>query len=140
MSTNNSSLLKYALYGNSAFSFISGLGFLLFSKTIAAFLGIPASWVILVLGIGLMLYGIEIFLGARAEPVHAGIARFAVYADFTWVVLSAALIFTNLAAFTTAGKWAIAIVADIVLVFGILQVVGLRRLVKTKDSRMSPFA
>jgi len=129
MSTN-SSLPRNALYGNSAFSFLSGLAFLLFSKAVAAFLGISASWTVLVLGIGLMLYGIEIFLGARAEPVHAGIARFAVYADFTWVVLSALLIFTNFIAFTTAGKWGIAVVADIVLTFVILQYVGLRRMTK----------
>ncbi len=129
MSTN-SSLPRNALYGNSAFSFLSGLAFLLFSKAVAAFLGISASWTVLVLGIGLMLYGIEIFLGARAEPVHAGIARFAVYTDFTWVVLSALLIFTNFIAFTTAGKWGIAVVADIVLTFVILQYVGLRRMTK----------
>ena len=130
MSINNSSLLRNALYGNSAFSFISGLAFLLFSKAIAAFLGISASWFILALGIGLVLYGVEIFMGARSQPVHTGIARFAVYADFAWVALSAALIFTNLVAFTTAGKWAIAIVADIVLVFAILQFVGVRRLAR----------
>jgi len=128
MSTNNSSLLRNALYGNSAFSFTSGLAFLLSSKAIAAFLGISASWVMLALGVGLVLYGVEIFMGARSQPVHTGIARFAVYADFAWVALSAALIFTNLVAFTTAGKWAIAIVADIVLVFAILQFMGVRRL------------
>ena len=128
MSTNNSSLLKYALYGNSAFSFLSGLASILFSRAIANFLGLSASWIILALGIGLILYGIEIYVAARANPVHKGIATFAVYADLTWVLLSAALIFANLVYFTTAGKWAIAIVADIVLVFAILQLVGLRRL------------
>ena len=130
MSTNKSSLLRNALYGNSAFSFISGLAFLLFSKAIAGFLGISASWVILVLGIGLMLYGWQIFTAAKADPVNKGFARFAVVADLTWVVLSAVLIFANLVALTTAGKWAIAMVADIVLVFAILQYVGLRRMVR----------
>lgn len=128
MSTNNSSLLKYALYGNSAFSFFSGLASIVFSRAIANFLGLSASWIILALGIGLILYGIEIYFAARANPVHKGIATFAVYADLAWVLASAALIFANRVDFTTAGKWAIAIVADIVLVFAILQFVGLRRL------------
>jgi len=128
MSTNNSYLLKNALFGNSAFSFISGLAAVLFSKAIANFLGLSASWIIFALGIGLILYGIEIFIAAKAEPVHKGIATFAVYADLAWVLGSAMLIFANLVDFTTAGKWAIAIVADIVLVFAILQFVGLRRL------------
>lgn len=127
MSTNNSSLLRNALLGNSAFSFISGVAFVLFSRTIADFLGLPASWIILVLGIGLILYGIEIFLAARAEPVNKTLATFAIYADLAWVLGSAVLIFANLIDFTTAGKWAIAIIADIVLVFAILQYVGLRR-------------
>jgi len=130
VSTNNSSLVKNALYGNSAFSFISGLAFLLFSKAIATFLGISASWVILVLGIGLILYGWQIFNAVKSNPINTAFARFAVYADLTWVLLSAVLIFANLVAFTAAGKWGIAIVADMVLMFAILQYVGLRRMAK----------
>ena len=126
----HSSLLKNTLFGNSAFSFISGAAFLLFSKAIAGFLGLPASWIILALGVGLIVYGVEIYLGARAEPVHMGIAKFAVYADLAWVLGSAVLVFANIVPFTAAGKWAIAIIADVVLVFAILQYVGLRRVAR----------
>ena len=129
MSTN-SSLLKNALFGNSVFSFLSGAASLLFSKAIASFLGLSASWIILVLGVGLLIYGVEIYLAARSEPVHTGIARFAVYADVAWVLASAVLIFANLVPFTTAGKWTMAIIADVVLVFAILQYVGLRRVLR----------
>jgi hypothetical protein len=128
MSTNHSSLLRNALYGNSIFSFVSGAIFLLFSKAIAGFLGLSASWIILVLGLGLILYGVEIYLAARSQPVHRGIAKFAIYADLAWVLGSAVLIFANIVPFTDAGKWAIAIIADIVLVFAIFQYVGLRRI------------
>lgn len=127
MSTSHSSLLRYTLFGNSLFSFVSGVVFMLFSRAIAGFLGIGASWIILVLGLGLIVYGIEIFLAARSNPLNRGFAKFAVYADLAWVLASAVLIFANLAPITTAGRWAIAIVADIVLVFAILQYVGLRR-------------
>jgi hypothetical protein len=126
----NTSLLRNTLFGNSVFSFLSGVACLLFSKAIASFLGLSAAWIILALGVGLIVYGVEIYLGARAEPVHTGIAKFAVYADLAWVLGSAVLIFANLVPFTTAGKWAIAIIADIVLVFAILQYVGLRRLAR----------
>ncbi|MDX1377834.1 MAG: hypothetical protein R3307_03210 [Anaerolineales bacterium] len=128
MSTNNSSLLRNALYGNSAFSFISGLAFVLFSNAIANFLGLSASWVIFALGVGLILYGWQIYTAAGAESINTGFAQFAVYADLAWVLGSVVLIFTNLVAFTTPGKWAIAVIADIVLVFAILQYVGLRRI------------
>ena len=129
MSTN-SSLLRNTLFSNSVFSFLSGAAALLFSKAIASFLGLSASWILLVLGVGLIVYGVELYLAARAEPVHTGIARFAVYADLAWVLGSAVLIFVNLVPFTTAGKWAIAIIADVVLVFAGLQYVGLRKLTR----------
>lgn len=130
MMTNNPSFLKNALLSDSALSFLSGIAFLLFSKAIAGFLGLPASWIILTLGIGFIVYSIELFLAARATPINTRIATFAMYANLAWVLVSAFLIFANLVAFTTAGKWAIAIIADLVLVFAILQYIGLRRLVK----------
>ena len=130
MLANNSSLLKNALFGDSAFSFISGLAFLLFSKAIASLLGVSASWIIPAIGVGVIVYAIEIYLAARAEPVHMGIARFAVYGNLVWVLGSALLIFANLVPFSTAGKWTIAIIADVVLVFAIFQYIGLRRVAK----------
>jgi len=130
MLANHSSLLKNTLFSNSVFSFLSGVAFLLFSRAIAGFLGLSAPWIVLALGVGLLVYGIELYLAARAEPLNTGIANFAVYADLAWVLGSAVLIFANLVPLTTAGKWAIAIVADVVLVFAILQYVGLRRLAR----------
>lgn len=128
MSTTSSSLLRNALYGNSVFSFLSGLACVFFSRAVASFLGLSATWIILVLGIGLILYGWLIYATARANPLKTNVATFAVYADLAWVLASAALIFANLVDFTTSGKWTIAVIADIVLVFAILQFVGLRRL------------
>jgi len=128
MSTNNSSLLRGALYANSVFCFTSGLAFTLFSKPISTFLGLSAVWIILVLGVVLCLYGIEVFILARRGSVNEGLAKFAIGADIAWVIGSAILIFTNLVAFTTPGKWAIAAIADIVLVFAIGQYMGLRKL------------
>jgi hypothetical protein len=130
MLTNHSSLLKTALRVDGAVSSLLGIICLLFSKAVAGFLGIPASWIILALGMGVIVYAIELFLAARAEPVNLGIAKFAVYGNLIWVLASAALIFANLVPFTTAGKWAVAILADVVLVFAIFQYLGLRRLAK----------
>ena len=130
MSTNNSSLLRNALYGNSVFCFLSGLDFALFSKPIAMFLGLSASWIIFVLGIGLMIYGADVFFFARKESINEGFAKFVIGADIAWVVGSVILIFSSLVDFSIAGKWAIAIIADIVLVFAIVQFIGLRRMSK----------
>jgi cytochrome c oxidase assembly factor CtaG len=128
MLATNSSLLKNALFIDSLFSLLSGIAFLLFSKAVASLLGVSASWIIPALGVGVIVYAIEIYLAARAEPVPMGIARFAVYGNLVWVLGSVLLIFANPVPFSTAGKWTIAILADVVLVFAILQHVGLRRL------------
>ncbi len=128
--SNNPSLLKKALLVDSVFSFLVGIDLLLFSKAIASFLGLSAPWIILAVGVVCLLYGMEIYLAARAEPVHTGIAKFAAYGNLVWVLGSALLIFANLVPFTTAGKWTIAIVADVVLILAIFQYIGLRRLVR----------
>jgi hypothetical protein len=130
MLTNNSSLLKNALLIDSVVSFISGMAFLLFSRAIAGFLGLSASWIILVVGIIAIVYSIEVYLAARAEPVHMGIARFAAYGNLAGALGIAVLIFANLVPFTTAGKWTVALIADAVLVLAIFQHVGLRRVAK----------
>lgn len=121
-------LLRSALLGNSIFCVLSGLDFALFSRPVADFLGLSSPTVILVLGVGLIAYALVVFIQARAQPLSLPFARFAIVADVLWVIGSAALIFTSMVAFTTAGKWAIAIIADIVLVFAILQYIGLRRI------------
>lgn len=130
MTTNNSFLLKNTLLVDSVISFISGIAALLFSKAIAGFLGVTTFWAILIFGVIAVIYSIAIYLAARADPVHLGIARFAAYGNLVGAIAVAALIFANLVPFTTAGKWAIAIVADTGLVLAIFQHVGLQRLAK----------
>lgn len=128
-STQNKNLLRSALLGNSIFCFLSGLDFVLFSSAITRFLGLPSPTIIFVLGIILAAYGLIVFTQARAKTLDLAFARYVIGLDVLWVIGSTVLVFTDLVAFTTAGKWAIAIVADIVLIFAIVQYVGLRRIV-----------
>lgn len=125
---DKSRLLRNALLGNSVFSFLSGLDFVLFSRPVATFLGLSSPVLIFVLGLILIGYAYIVFTQARAEPLDPSFAWAAILADVLWVIASAVLIFTDLVAFTPAGKWGIAIIADVVLVFAILQYVGLRRI------------
>ena len=127
MLTGNSSLLRNALLVDSIVSFLTGVALLLFSKSIASFLGLSAAWIVLVLGVVAIAYSIAIYLAARAEHVHMGIARLAAYGNLIGAFGIAVLIFANLMPLTTAGKWAVAIVADAVLVLAVFPHVGLRR-------------
>ena len=128
-SDQDKSLLRSALLGNSIFCFLSGLGFALFSGSVANFLGLSSSTAILVLGIILTTYGLIVFTQARAKTLDLAFARYVISLDVLWVIGNAVLVFTDLVAFTIAGKWAIFIVADIVLIFAIVQFVGLRRVI-----------
>lgn len=130
MLTGNSSLLRNALLVDSVVSFLTGVALLFFSKSIASFLGLPAAWIVLVLSVVALAYSIAIYLAARAEPVHMGIARFAAYGNLIGAIGIAVLIFANLMPLTAASKWAVAIVADAVLVLAIFQHIGLRRLAR----------
>lgn len=130
---DKTSLLRAALLGNSLFCFLCGLDFTLFSRPVAEFLGLTSPTVILVLGPGLIAYALIVFLQSRAQPLSLPFARFAIVADLLWVLSSAVLIFTDLVTITTAGKWAIAIIADIVLVFAIVQYIGLRRAIISQN-------
>lgn len=120
-------LLRSALLGNSIFCFISGLAFSLFSHQVNAFLGLQSPIVVFALGVGLIAYALVVFTQSRKQSLSLSFARFAIAADILWVLGSAVLIFTSMVTFTTAGKWGIAIIADIVLVFAITQTIGLRR-------------
>lgn len=128
ISIRDKNLLRFALLGNSLFCFLSGLDFVLFPGPVASFLGLASPTVIFVLGVILVAYTLIIFSQSRAPSVDLSFARYAIILDLLWVIGSALLVFTDLIALTTAGKWAIAIIADIVLVFAILQYVGLRRI------------
>ena len=133
---SKTNLLRHALQGNGIFSGVSGLAFILAAKPIAAFLGLDAPLVLAGLGVGLVLYAAGLFREGAREPLNRQFAVVAILLDLAWVVGSAVLLLTNWLPFTTAGSWAVAIVADVVAVFAILQFIGLRRLrpgLKDKD-------
>lgn len=130
-SNSSATFLKRALYANAIFSGISGLDFILFSNRITSFLDWPIPWLIPTIGAGLVLFALFIVLVARTSTPNKSLVKIIIASDVTWILLSCAVIFlpaTDLLALTTGGKWAVAILADIVLVFAILQFLGLRRL------------
>jgi uncharacterized membrane protein YbjE (DUF340 family) len=98
--TSNDTLLRRALRGNGLFSAFSGL------------LGFAGG----------------LFLNTMRDEIDRVQAALAIAMDIGWVVFSAIVLITGALPFSTAGGWAVLIVADGVTVFAILQVVGLRRM------------
>jgi len=123
-------LLRRALLGNSIFSTLSGLFFLLDAAPIAAFLGLDMPMMISFLGVNLLVFAAIVYKVATASPINRTFASVIVALDVAWVIGSIVLIFGHLVPLTTGGKWGIAIVADIVTLFAIAQYIGIRRMGK----------
>lgn len=123
---DQTTLLQKALIANSVFSVASGLLFLLAPGFIGEYFGLTSGTPILIIGIGLLFFAGFVYWVGSKTPVNLNYAMEIVIGDVLWVAGSAVLIFTDVLALTTSGKWAIAIIADIVLLFAIVQFVGIR--------------
>jgi hypothetical protein len=71
-----------------------------------------------------------LWLNARRPKIRVVDAWIAVIMDAVWVAGSYVLIF--IVPFSVAGKWTIALIAELVLAFAILQCVGIRRVRKSE--------
>ena len=119
--------LRRVLQANGIFSGLCGIFFIVGSGPLASFLCLDAPVILIVAGVILVLYGITLFQTAARESIIRQMAITAVVLDVAWVVGSIAILVTGWPALTTGGKWAVAIVADIVAVFALLQYFALRR-------------
>ena len=125
-----SCFLRKALIGNALFSTLSGLTILLAQGWVLRILGLPSSVNLLILGAGLIVFAVTLVINARKQQVKKSDAWIAVLMDVAWVLGSYILIF--IVPFSTEGKWVVGVVAELVLVFAVLQFVGIRRIQKSE--------
>ncbi len=120
--------LRRVLFGNIAFSIISGGAFIIGANPMGAFMGIPQPLILMGLGAGVLLFALGVYLTATQQPLDPRKATFILVADIAWVVATEVILMLDLFGLTTEGRWLIFILADIVTVFAILEFFGLRRL------------
>ena len=123
------SLLKKALTGNAVFSVVSGLAILFANRWLVKFLGLPDKVSLAILGVGLIVYAAILWLNARRPAIRITDAWIAVIMDAVWVMGSYVLIFV--VPFSVGGKWVVALVAELVLAFAIVQWLGIRKIRKS---------
>ena len=127
-------LLRGALLGNAVFSSLSGLTMLLGSEALFHSLGLHDRGFLLSTGAMLLGFaGLLIWLATRDRP-SIPLIWFVIVSDWLWVAGSAAMVAMHWTALPAAGLWTIGIVADVVMVFAILQMWGLRRMQDTVKS------
>jgi len=119
-------LLRTALLANASFSIISGLTLVLAGREIVRLLGLPDAVSLVPLGVSLLVFAAVLVLFARKKSIKLSDAWIAVVMDAAWVIGSYPLLF--MAPFSTGGKWIVGIVAEVVMVFALLQWFGIRRI------------
>lgn len=119
--------LRGVLQANMIFSGLSGLLLAVAAAPLRQWLDVPATWPLVVIGIGLLGFAWLLFLIARQSPIDLRQANLIFWLDVAWVIGSALLLFTGWVSFTNAGWWAVLLVADAVALFAIMEFVGIRR-------------
>ncbi len=119
-------LLRKALMGNALFSTLSGLTILLAHEWVLRVLGLSQNVSLMILGIGLLVFAATLVINARRQQVRTSDAWIAVSMDVAWVLASFVIVFV--APLSTSGKWIVAGIADVVLLFALLQLAGIRRI------------
>jgi len=134
MNVSSDRLLRRTLWGNAAFSVVSGAGLAAFAGPFARIathgpvevLGLDLAMVLELLGLGIVAFGALCGWAASRSNLPLGLIRFVFAADIAWVVVSA-LVLALPATWTTAGIAGIVVVALIVADLAILEYLGLRR-------------
>jgi hypothetical protein len=114
-------LLRRALRANAGFSGISGIIALFGANFLSSFIGISEPMVFRVLGVGLILYAADLLWVASREKINPALGITAVILDVVWVIGSIILVFGSFIPLTTAGKWTILLLAEVVSIFAIVQ-------------------
>ena len=120
-----SKMLRLALRGNGVFSLLSGSVFVVASTRISEVIGLEYPVILVVVGLGLVSFAGALFFNSARPEINRLEAAAAVVGDVAWVLGSGVVI--ALGVLTTTGNWAVAVVAEVVLLFAILQYVGIRR-------------
>lgn len=123
-------LLRRVLQANSAFSVISGVTLVAAAAPLSRLVGVDQPAILIGVGVLLLAFAVGLFLNSRREALNETEVVTAIAMDAAWVAGSIILI--GLGVLSTAGNWAVAILADVVLLFAILQAIGFRRVRREK--------
>ena len=119
-------LLRATLTVNAISSGLFGASLLAGAVPLAPVLGAPGPLPVAVFGALLLAFAFEVWR-ARREPVSLRQATFIFALDVAYVIASVVLLLAWPASLSTIGRVVVALAADMVAVFALLEYVGLRR-------------
>lgn len=135
MSAQSDRLLRTTLNINAVFTALSGFALVLFAAPLARLLtpatavaGLPVDTILMLLGAGLVLFGLAAGWIARGVPISMPLARAIFWADVAWVAGTVLLLLAAGSWFSLGGLIAVIAVGLVVADFATFEYLGLRRL------------
>jgi hypothetical protein len=119
-------LLRLSLRANTVFSFLSGIAFVLASSPLALAIGWTTSWVLVVLGVGLLGFSAGLGWLSSRETIPLGPANGIMWCGAAWVAVTIPLVFMG--ELSRTGELGAIAIAYVVLGFSVVQFLGIRRL------------
>lgn len=119
-------LLRTSLRANAGFSALCAGTALVAAAPLAAALGIPEPRLLTSLGVQLLGFAALLIVLASRPVIRIGLALAVVIADALWVAATLPVLLSGL--LTAAGNWTACAIAIVVGLFGVLQTLGIRRL------------
>ena len=120
-------LLRRTLAANAIFSAASGLAMIVLSGPLDRFMGLGLSWLLIVVGVGLLGFAVLMGLNLRRPQLNRAEAWLTVASDVSWVAASAIILIGFPDLLSTGGKWLVGLVAVAVADFALFQYLGLRQ-------------
>ncbi|MCH8111715.1 MAG: hypothetical protein IH905_07145 [Proteobacteria bacterium] len=120
-------LMRRTLAVNAIFSGLSGAAMIVLSGPLDRFMGLGLSWLLIVIGVGLLGFAVLIGLNLRRPQLNRAEAWLTVASDVAWVAGSAIIVFGFPDLLSTGGKWLVGLIAVAVGDFALFQYLGLRR-------------
>ena len=124
-STDPSAFLRASLRGNAAFSLLSGSLFTLAGGAVAGFIGVSPAALVTSTGLNLLAFAAALLWVASRPVPPPTLVKIIIGLDVGWVVGTAVAVFADV--FSATGATAAVGVANVVLLFAVLQGIGLRR-------------
>lgn len=128
--------LRIALLSNATFSGICGLLMLLWSGWVGGLLGVEGSFVLRLVGLGLLLFAADLIHQVSRSRLATWRALYASIADALWVVMSLLGLGLFPELFSWSGKVVLLLVAAIVATFGGWQIWGIDRYYRQSPSSL----
>jgi hypothetical protein len=123
-----SKFLTTVLRSDGVFAVLSGTVAVLGAGPVAGLIGLDVPLALVLLGVVLLGYGGLLLFYASKEPANVRIAQVAIVLNILWVLGSYLGLLLGWFPVNTAGKWTIALIAEVVFLFALLEIVALWRL------------